>query len=245
MALPRITTPNYKLKIPSTGQEVEYRPFLVKEEKILLIALESEDENQIMDAVSNIIDNCLTGDFNVRELAMFDIEYIFLQLRAKSKGEELELEISCGDCNAPIPLSVMLSDIEVQKTEGHTNKIELSNDIGVIMKYPSIDLKLKMNPDLTEMENIFVSLVNCLDSIWDKDQVYSHKDHTEQELQDFFESLPESEFDKIQKFFTTMPVLKHELDVKCTAKVDGKGKTKKSCGWKSTKVLEGLQSFFA
>ena len=108
MALPRITTPNYKLKIPSTGQEVEYRPFLVKEEKILLIALESEDENQIMDAVSNIIDNCLTGDFNVRELAMFDIEYIFLQLRAKSKGEELELEISCGDCNAPIPLRKMV-----------------------------------------------------------------------------------------------------------------------------------------
>ena len=175
---------------------------------------------------------------------MFDIEYIFLQLRAKSKGEEIELESKCEKCDNPIPFTINLTDVEVKKTEGHTNKIKLSDDIGVIMKYPTIDVKANFDEDASDVENIFTSLVGCLESIWDNESVYPAKDHTRQELEDFFDSLPEAEFEKIQKFFTTMPQLKHEIEIKCKMKV-GKGKTAKPCGWKETKVLEGLQSFFA
>tara|TARA_Y100000310_G_C20704023_1_gene833071 strand:- start:12764 stop:13504 length:741 start_codon:yes stop_codon:yes gene_type:complete len=246
MSLPRIATPKYELTIPSSNKVVKYRPFLVKEEKILLLALESEDESQIMNAVTDIIDNCVTDDVDAKNLAMFDLEYIFLQLRAKSKGEDLNLEVPCGKCDTPIPFNLNLLDVKVSHTDGHTNKIPLAEDVGVIMKYPSIKLKEGLNEGegSSEVENIFSSLIGCLDSIWDKDSTYSAKDHTHKELEDFFESLPEKEFAKIQDFFSTMPVLRHKVDLKCNAKI-GKGKDKKVCGWKDTKVLEGLQSFFA
>lgn len=240
MALPRITTPQYVLTIPSTGEEVKYRPFLVKEEKILLIALESENEKQIMVAVKNIIDNCLDGKVDIDSLAMFDIEYIFLQLRAKSKGEEIELEVECEKCKNPIGFVVNINEVKVDIGEGHSNEIKLSDDIGVVMKYPNLDMKANFNEDASEMENIFSSLVLCLDTIWDKDSTYPAKDHTQEELHDFFESLPEAEFEKIQNFFVTMPQLKHEVDIKCKHKVD-----KKPCGYKGKRVLEGLNSFFA
>ena len=244
MALPRIAIPKYELTVPSSNKVVKFRPFLVKEEKILLLAIESENEIQIMDAVTDIINNCVFEDIDARTLAMFDIEYIFLQLRAKSKGEDLELETLCGKCKTPISFTLNLLNVNVAHTEGHTNKIELTDNIGVIMKYPSIDLKAGLDSEATEVENIFSSLIGCLDSIWDKDSVYAAKDYTQQELEEFFDSLPESEFIKIQAFFTTMPVLKQEVEVKCISKT-GKGKTAKLCGWKETKVLEGLQSFFA
>ena len=244
MALPRIATPTYKLTIPSIKKAINYRPFLVKEEKILLLALESDDENQITDAVCNIIENCISEQVTVKDLAMFDIEYIFLQLRAKSKGEELELEIECEDCKNPIGAKVNLNDVSVQEKEGHNTKIELTDSVGVVMKYPSIEVRKMMSEDKSEMENIFNSLVHCIDSIWDENQVYASKDHTLKELEDFFESLPEQQFDKIQKFFTTMPSLHHDINIKCNAST-GKGKNKKVCGWKSTKRLEGLHSFFA
>jgi hypothetical protein len=244
MALPRISVPKYNLTLPSTSKILQYRPFLVREEKILLLALETEDETQIMNAVVDIIDNCISENINAKTLPMFDIEYIFLQLRAKSKGEDLELEVPCGKCKAPISFKFNLLDVNVFHTEGHENKIELTNGIGVMMKYPSITIKENLDDNATEVENIFSSLIGCLDSIWDSESVYPAKDHTKQELEEFFDSLPEAEFLKIQKFFTTMPILKHELEIKCNAKT-GSGKNKKSCGWKETKVLEGLQSFFA
>ena len=244
MSLPRIATPNYELTIPSSDKVVHYRPFLVKEEKILLLALESEDESQIMNAVTDIINNCVTEDVDAKNLAMFDLEYIFLQLRAKSKGEDLSLEMPCGKCGTAIPFTLNLLDVKVIHTEGHTNKIELTDNVGVIMKYPSIKLKEGLEDGASEVENIFASLIGSLDSIWDKDSIYAAKDHTKKELEDFFESLPEKEFTKIQDFFTSMPILKHEIDLKCKAKT-GKGKEKKPCGWKEKKVLEGLQSFFA
>ena len=244
MSLPRIATPKYELTLPSSNKIVHYRPFLVKEEKILLLALESEDETQIMNAVTDIINNCVSEDIDAKNLPMFDLEYIFLQLRAKSKGEDLNLEVPCGKCETPIPFNLNLLNVKVVHTKGHTNKIELTNNIGVIMKYPSIKLKEGLDTEASEVENIFSSLTGCLDSIWDKDSTYPAKDHTNEELEEFFESLPEKEFVKIQDFFTTMPVLKHEVDIKCNAKT-GKGKEKKTCGWKEKKVLEGLQSFFA
>jgi len=243
MTLPRIAVPKYKLIIPSSGKEVNYRPFLVKEEKILLIAMESDDEIQMTSAIQNIIENCVYDDLEVQSMPMFDIEYIFLQLRAKSKGEVVDLSFECGKCKKPINVQVDISKIETTKTEGHDIKIPLSDDVGVIMKYPSIEIQSIINKESTDVENVFSTIIFCIDSIWDKESVYASKDHTKEELDNFLESLPDDSFTKIQKFFDTVPVLKHELELKCTSK-NGKGKKATICGWKETKTLEGLGSFF-
>jgi len=244
MALPIIAVPKYQLKIPSTNKEVNYRPFLVKEEKILLIAMESEDEVQMTTAIRDIIGNCVYEDLDVKTMPMFDIEYIFLQLRSKSKGEVIDLTYDCGKCKKPIAVQVDLSKIEITKTEGHEPKIPLSDDVGVIMKYPSMEIQKVINKESTDIENIFSTISSCIDSIWDKENVYQSKDHTNLEMTNFLESLPDTSFTKIQKFFDTVPVLKHEFEIKCTAK-NGKGKKASICGWKDNKTLEGLGSFFA
>lgn len=243
MPLPKIETPEYELVVPSTNEKVKYRPFLVKEEKILLIALETDDEKEVINAVQNIISSCTFGNIDVESLAMFDIEFIFLQLRSKSKGEEVELLIECDKCKQQTPFVLNLQDVQVQRIEGHEKNIKLQNNIGVTMRYPSIELRTLFNNDATDIENIFRSLVICLESIYDEETVYPAKDHTEQELNDFFESLPESEFKKIQRFFETMPSLRHEVDIECNNRT-GKGKSAKPCGHHNKKTLEGLQSFF-
>ena len=243
MGLPIIAVPNYQLTIPSSGQVVNFRPFLVKEEKILLIAMESEEEEQMTGAIRNIIKNCVTEELDVNTMPMFDIEYIFLKLRSKSKGEEVDLTFDCGKCKKPIAVKVDLSTIEVTRTEGHTNKIPLSEDVGVIMRYPSMQVQQAIDKTGTDVENIFTTIVICIDSIWDKENVFQAKDHTSEEMTTFLESLPDESFQKIQKFFDTVPVLKHTFDIKCTAK-NGKGKKASICGWKDTKTLEGLGSFF-
>ena len=244
MALPIIAVPKYQLKIPSTDKEVNYRPFLVKEEKILLIAMESEDEVQMTTAIRDIIGNCVYEDLDVKTMPMFDIEYIFLQLRSKSKGEVIDLSYECGKCKKQIAVQVDLSKIEITKTEGHEPKIPLSDDVGVIMKYPSMEIQKVISKESTDIENIFSTISSCIDSIWDKENVYSSKDHTQQEINDFLESLPDTAFSKIQKFFDTVPKLKHDIKLKCTSK-NGKGKKASICGWEDTRVLEGLASFFA
>ena len=243
MGLPIIAVPNYQLTIPSSGEVMNYRPFLVKEEKILLIAMESDDEVQMTSAIKNIIENCVKNKVDVDNMPMFDIEYIFLQLRAKSKGEEIDMSFPCEKCKKPIPIKVDLSKVEVTRTEGHTNKIPLSEDVGVMMKYPSMEIQKQIKEDKTEVENIFSTIISCIDSIWDKETVYSTKDHTAEELNTFLESLPDNSFTKIQKFFDTVPKLKHEFELKCISK-NGKGKKASICGWKDTKTLEGLGSFF-
>jgi len=243
MPLPKIETPSYDLVIPSTGEKIKYRPFLVKEEKILLIALETEDEKQIINAIQDIIESCVESDLNARNLAMFDVEYIFLQLRSKSKGEQVDLMFECESCKKQSPFVLNLNEVQIERTEGHDKEIKLANNIGVTMKYPSIELKEQFSDDKTDIENVFSSLIMCLEAIFDNEQVYSAKDHTVKELEEFFDALPESEFQKIQKFFETMPALRHKLDLKCEQKV-GKGKNAKICGHHNTKTLEGLQSFF-
>tara|TARA_B110000495_G_scaffold46470_1_gene38526 strand:- start:116 stop:850 length:735 start_codon:yes stop_codon:yes gene_type:complete len=243
MPLPKIEVPQYELTIPSTEKVVKYRPFLVKEEKILLIALETEDDAQIINAVQNIIDSCLYSDVDVSELSMFDVEFIFLQLRSKSKGEEVELLFECDKCKQQTPFVLNLSEVTIQRTEGHKKDISLSNGIGVKMKYPSMELRSLFSNGGSEIENIFESLVICLESIYDAETVYPAKDHTKKELDDFFESLPESEFKKIQQFFETMPSLRHDVEITCSHKT-GKGKSARPCGHRNKKTLEGLQSFF-
>jgi len=244
MALPTIAVPKYQLKIPSSGKEVNYRPFLVKEEKILLIAMESDKEEEMTTAIKDIIHNCVYEDLDVKNMPMFDIEYIFLQLRAKSKGEIVDLSFECGKCKKPIAIQVDLSKIEITRTEGHDIKIPLSDDVGVIMKYPSMDIQKVISKENSDVENVFTTISFCIESIWDKETVYASKDHTREELNEFMESLPDDSFKKIQNFFDTVPVLKHELELKCTSK-NGKSKNASICGWKGTETLEGLGSFFA
>jgi len=244
MALPIIAVPKYTLKIPSSGREVSYRPFLVKEEKILLIAMEGEDEKQMSTAIKEIIKNCILEEINVTTMPMFDIEYIFLQLRAKSKGEIVDMSFECGKCKKPIAIQMDLSKVDITRTEGHTNKIQLSDDVGIIMNYPSMEIQDVVKSGETDVENIFNTITFCIESIWDKDSVFSTKDHTKQEIETFVESLPDKSFTKIQNFFDTVPVLKHDIQLHCKSK-NGKSKNASLCGWKETKTLEGLGSFFA
>jgi len=243
MALPKIAVPKYQLKIPSTGKEVSYRPFLVKEEKILLIAMESDNETEITNAIRDIIQNCTYEELDVKNMPIFDIEYLFLQLRAKSKGEVIDLSFECERCKKPIAIQIDVSKLEVTRTEGHDTKIPLSDDVGVIMRYPSMEVQSIIDKDSSEVENIFSTISFCIESIWDKETVYATKDHTKEELTEFLESLPDNSFTKIQKFFDTIPVLKHEVELKCTSK-NGKGKKASLCGWEGTRTLEGLGSFF-
>lgn len=248
MGLPKIAVPEYSLTIPSSGKEVKYRPFLVKEEKILLIAMESEDENQIVNATRDVIKNCVYGDINVDDMPTFDIEYIFLWLRAKSKGEIIELNYNCPDCKNQIPLSFNVEEVKVINEVTHSPKIEFSENLGVVMRYPNIAIQQKLDTlkEENNINKIFKTVLLCIDYIYDAENTYSNKDHTEQEMNEFLESLTDEQFQKVSTFFETMPKLKHEVKLECKNKVKGEGKKKdKVCGYTEDMVLEGLQSFFA
>ncbi len=248
MGLPTIAVPEYTLTIPSTGKEVKYRPFLVKEEKILLLAMESEKTEEIIDATKKIIENCVYGDVDVNEMPTFDIEYIFLQLRAKAKGEILDLKYKCPKCELEIPIGINIDDIEVRETKEHTKDIKLTEELGVMMKYPNLSLQTKIaqtSNNKPEIEGLFKTIVACIDYIYDKETTYPSKDHTEKEMNDFLESLTDTQFQKLSKFFETSPALRHDVNLHCKNKVKGKGKEKKECGYKEKITLEGLNSFFA
>jgi len=248
MGLPTIAVPQYTLTIPSSGKEVKYRPFLVKEEKILLLAMESEKTEEIITATKTIIENCVYGDINVEEMPTFDIEYIFLQLRAKAKGEVLDLKYKCPKCELEIPITIDIDKIKVSRNENHTNNIKLTEDLGVMMKYPNMALQaeMAMAEDKTEIERLFETVTSCIDYIYDKDTTYPAKDHTAKEMVDFLESLTDTQFQKLSKFFETAPVLKHDVELYCKNKGKvPKGEKKKECGYKEKITLEGLNSFFA
>ena len=248
MGLPTIAVPEYTLTIPSTKKEVKYRPFLVKEEKILLLAMESEKTEEIIDATIKIIENCVYGDVDVNEMPTFDIEYIFLQLRAKAKGEILDLKYKCPKCELEIPIGINIDDIKVRETKEHTKDIKITEELGVMMRYPNMSLQTKISQstsDKPEIESLFETMTACIDYIYDKETTYPSKDHTEKEMNDFLESLTDSQFQKLSKFFETSPALKHDIDLHCKNKVKGKGKEKKECGYKEKITLEGLNSFFA
>ena len=243
MGLPTIAVPQYELTIPSTEKKAKYRPFLVKEEKVLLIALESENQTNIINAIRTIITNCLYGDVNVDEMPTFDLEFIFLQLRAKSKGEVIDLKYECPKCKTELEVNINTEDVQVIKNPEHTNTIELDPDLGVVMKYPTIEMQQMIQEiqedKKSEIEGIFTMVTRCIDYIYDKDNTYPLKDHTEKEINDFIDSLTDTHFQKISKFFDTMPVLKHEFKLNCTKK-----KKDKTCSYKETITLSGLQSFF-
>ena len=239
MPLPRIATPTYELELPSSGKSIQYRPFLVKEEKVLVIALESEDTKQITTAIKNVIRNCvLTKGIKVESLPTFDIEYLFLNIRGKSVGEELEVNIICPDDEeTQVPVTINLDDIKVQKNEDHTNKVKLDATLMMEMKYPSLDQFIKNNFDFKDqnaMDQSFELIASCIDKIYSEEEVWATEDCTKKELNEFLESMNSSQFKDIEKFFETMPKLSHKVKV-----------TNPKTKVENEVVLEGLASFFA
>ena len=239
MPLPKIATPTYELELPSTGETIQYRPFLVKEEKILVIALESEDNKQITNAIKGVIKNCIkTKGIKVEQLPTFDIEYLFLNIRGKSVGEEIEVNIICpDDGETEVPVKINIDDIKVQKDDDHDNKIKIGDDLMMVMKYPSLDQFIKNNFDFDDknaMDQSFELIASCIDSICNEEEVWAAGDCTKKEINEFLESMNSSQFKGIEKFFETMPKLSHTIPV-----------TNPATKVKSDVVLEGLASFFA
>ena len=239
MPLPKIATPTYELELPSTGQSVKYRPFLVKEEKLLVLALESEDTKQITTAIKTVLKSCvLTKGIKVETLPTFDIEFLFLHIRGKSVGEELELNIICpDDTNTEVQVTLDIDDIKVQKDDEHNKQIKLDDNLMMVLKYPSLDEFIKNNFDFKEgnqMEQSFELIGTCIDKIYNEEEVWATADCTKKEVNEFLESMNSSQFKLIEKFFETMPKLSHTLKV-----------TNPKTKVESEVVLEGLASFFA
>ena len=240
MPLPTIATPTYELELPSLKKKIKYRPFLVKEEKLLVLALESEDTKQITTAIKTVLKSCIqTRGIKVENLPTFDIEFLFLNIRAKSVGEVVEVNITAPDDGVTeIPIKIDIDEIKVIIPEGHTNKIKLDDELSMQMKYPSLDEFIKNNFDFNSPEigidQSFELIACCIDKIYSVDEVWSTDDVSKKEVVDFLEQMNSVQFKEIEKFFDTMPKLSHTLKVKNpNTKVE------------SEVVLEGLNSFFA
>ena len=239
MPLPRIATPTYELELPSTEQTIKFRPFLVKEEKLLVIALESEDTKQITNAIKTVIKNCIeTKGIKVETLPTFDIEYLFLNIRAKSVGEEIDVNIICPDDEeTSVSVKINVDDIKVQTNEDHTNRIKLDDTLMMEMKYPSLEQFIKNNFDISNnsaIDQSFELVASCVDKIYNEDEVWATADVTKKELMDFLDQMNTTQFKQIEKFFETMPKLSHTIKVK-----------NPNTEVESEVVLEGLSSFFA
>ena len=239
MPLPTIVTPTYELELPSTGKKVKYRPFLVKEEKLLVLALETESTKDISTAIKTVLKNCIqTRGVKVENLPTFDIEYLFLNIRGKSVGEEVEVNLIAPDDEVTeVPVTINIDDIKIQKSEEHNNKVKLDETLMMEMKYPSLDQFIKSNFDFTEeisMDQSFDLIASCIDKIYNEEEVWSAADCTKKEMKDFLEQMNSLQFKEIEKFFETMPKLSHSVTF-----------TNPKTKVESTVVLEGLSSFFA
>ena len=235
MALPKISVPKYKLKLPSDGRTVNFRPFLVKEEKILLLATESGDQTTIVDAIKNIIRDC-TDITDVEKLATFDIEFVFLQIRTKSVGESVDVNITCPDDNETnVTVSIPLDEIKVKKTRGHKKDLKISDEVAITMGYPTIETFVAMNfgDEGAQVDQVFDMAASCVESISDVNQVYDCSSVPKKELIEFFDQMNSKQFMMIQDFFEKMPKLTHTVKV-----------TNPNTGVESDVVLEGLASFF-
>ena len=246
MALPKISNPIFELTLPSTGTSVKYRPFLVKEQKILLLAMESEDQKAVLLAIKQIINNCAIDKINPDEIPTFDLEYFFMRLRAKSIGETIDLKLrhptgfnsDVKECDGITDAKLNLLEVEVVKTEGHTDKIVLDEEtgIGIKLKYPNVSMAIeasKSNEGKNQMDVATDAIINSIEYIFDKETVYKKEDSTKKELIEFIENLSQDQYVKLTKFFESMPKLKHKVEWTC-------GK----CGCKDEITLEGLSNFF-
>ena len=236
MALPKLEVPIYELTVPSTDEKIKYRPFLIKEEKILLIAMESGANEDVIQAVKQIVSECTFNTLKLGDMPMFDVEYIFLQIRSKSVGEVSKLKILCRDDGETYAnVEVDLTEIEVQVNDDHTNKIELTDEMGVIMRYPTIDSFSTAGISDITADNMLDVIVACIDKIYDKkgEEVYDSKDSSKKELMDFVEGMNTTQFQDVQAFLDSMPKLRHEITV-----VNPKTKVENKV------ALSGLNDFF-
>ena len=235
MALPQVALPTYELEIPSNGKKIKYRPFVVKEEKVLLLALESGDDKQIEDAVRTLLKGCIQTRVKLEDLALFDLEYIFLNIRAVSVGEVVEMMLTCDDDGeTQVRYNLNLTEVQVDKPEGHSNKIMLSDEMGVIMKYPSFEefVKISIIGKDTSSEVIEI-MAKCVDQIFDGEDVYDSSTTSKKEFVQFIEGLTNKQYEDIQKFFSEMPVLKHDIKV-----------TNPNTGVENEFTIQGLSNFF-
>ena len=236
MALPKLNVPRYKLKLPSDGRTVNYRPFLVKEEKLLLLATETGEQDEIIGAIKNIIEQC-TDITSVDKLATFDIEFLFLQIRTKSVGENVDVTVTCpDDGETEVEVSIPLDEIKVVKTRGHKKELKLDDEIAVTMGYPNLESFVESNfgEDTNQIDQIFEMAAGCIETIADTNQIYECKDSPKSEILEFLDQLSSKQFGELPKFFETMPELLHKVQV-----------TNPNTGVESEIVLEGLASFFA
>ena len=231
--LPKLDTPTYRLTLPSTKEEIQYRPFLVKEQKLLMMAQESENDNEVVDMVSQIVNACTFEKIDVDTSPMFDIEYIFLQIRGKSVGEKIDLNITCPDDEkTSVPVQVDINDISVLMSEEHNNEIDLNNDIKMVFRYPLLKDVKGIPANTKDVDLIFYLLNSCIESISHGEEIYNRVDISEKELTEFIDSLTGEQFERITDFFQTMPKLRHVIPVK-------NPKTQVE----SEVVVEGLASF--
>jgi hypothetical protein len=240
MPLPKINTPTYEMTLPSTGKKIKYRPFLVREEKILIMAMESENMSEITNAIVQILSDCIVSkDIKVESLATFDIEYLFLNVRAKSVGETVDVNITCpDDGETQVEMSIDIDSIKVQKTRGHKNIIKLDDELSMKLKYPSLDQFVENNFETeegaSEINQSLSMITSCVEMIYNQEESWEASDYSKKELDEFIEQLNTKQFKQIEKFFATMPKLSHTIAVK-----------NPETGVESEVVLEGLASFFS
>ena len=233
MALPKLETPIYELELPSTGEKVKYRPFLVKEQKVLMFASESEDEMQLKDALANLISNCTFEKIDPYQIPMFDIEFMFLRIRGKSVGEKIELSILCPDDNKTrVDVKINLEDIDVHMKKEHTNEIRVTDDIKIVMRYPTLNDMVNIT-DKSDTTSVFTMIKRCVSEIHDGDKVHNIIDISSKELDEFLDNLSTRVFENLGEFFVSMPKVIHSVKVK-------NPKTKKT----GVVEIEGIQSFF-
>ena len=232
MALPKLETPTYELELPSTGEKIKYRPFLVKEQKVLMIAQGSSDEKTISNSIGTLVSNCTFNKIDPSKSPMFDIEYIFLKLRAKSVGETVELSVTCPDDNKTnVPVKINLDEINVQMTTGHTNIVNLTDDIKLHLRYPLLNDMQKLEGE-TEVDKVFNILLNCIHEVHHGDKIYNAVDVTKKDLETFIDQMTTEQLKGVMDFFDTMPKLRHAIQV-----------TNPNTKKKGEVVVEGLQNF--
>ena len=234
MALPKLDSPIYELEQPSTGEKIKYRPFLVKEQKVLMMAQESEDDKQIKEALAGLITSCTFSEIDPYKIPLFDMEYLFLRIRGKSVGEKIDISLLCpDDKKTRVTKSINIEEIGVNMKVGHTNEIDITNNIKMVMRYPTLNDMTDVNSSGTEAPDVFPMIMRCVHEIREGETIYNKVDMSEKDLEEFIDSLTGEQFEKIGQFFDTMPKVQHSVEVT-------NPKTKK----KGEVVIEGIQSFF-
>jgi hypothetical protein len=242
--LPKIDVPIYETQLISNGKTIRYRPFLVKEQKLFLMAAESEDSKDTIAAIKQVINNCVIDDIDVDNLATFDIEHLFIQLRARSVSEVVDLKFNCNNkiknekdeehaCGNLVKFNLNLLDIQPTLNPDHTNKIEITDKLGVVLKYPTFNTVNKLEIGSNDINQVLEIIINCIDYIYDEEQLYYAKDASKNELTEFVENMKQSDLEKFQKFFDTLPKIKQELNFNCN-----------KCGYTEKIDVEGIQNFF-